>query len=118
MTSINDQFTSHQATLPRLPIPNLPDSLTKLLKWSRALLTPEERLESEKAVSEFLNSKEPDQGTALQTKLIDYDKTSLLRSGFAFVLHTTQSAAKHNVMPSSTGARARCDYRSTAYSEK
>ena len=76
MTSINDQFTSHQATLPRLPIPNLADSLTKLLKWSRALLTPEERLESEKAVSKFLNSKEPDQGTALQTKLIDYDKTT------------------------------------------
>ena len=70
--SIASHFHTHQQKLPRLPIPSLQETTTKLLEWSHALLTPEERIQSTQAVEEFLTDKE--QGEALQQLLLDYDK--------------------------------------------
>ena len=72
--SIDTNFSEHQKRLPRLPIPSLKETTEKLLKWSQALLTPEEYAVSETAVQEFLT--DPAQGPTLQDLLVNYDHTT------------------------------------------
>ncbi|KAI7857673.1 acyltransferase ChoActase/COT/CPT [Circinella umbellata] len=64
---------SLQHTLPRLPVPSLKESCAIYLHSLKPLLTPEEFVQAEKNVSDFLAS---DLSRSLQQRLIDIDKTS------------------------------------------
>jgi carnitine O-acetyltransferase len=59
-----------QATLPRLPIPTLEETLEKLPKVLEALQTPEQQLETKEIIAEFKNGP----GPKLQKLLLAYDK--------------------------------------------
>lgn len=61
---------AHQEELPRLPIPTLEETLTKLPKLLEALQTAQEQEETKRVVQEFQDGV----GPTLQKALVEYDK--------------------------------------------
>ena len=71
---VGDGITfSNQDELPRLPIPNLEETANKLLQFLEALQTPQQKLEAQHRVLEFIKG----DGPTLQKLLRDYEQTGL-----------------------------------------